>query len=56
MIFRLAPEFDPCDSSPCHGFARCSPNIEQNTYECKCNSGFIGDGVRRCDGKARLIV
>ncbi|CAF3615117.1 unnamed protein product [Adineta steineri] len=44
-----APKFDPCDSSPCHGFAQCIPNFEQNTHECKCNSGFLGDGVRRCD-------
>ena len=47
----LAPKFDPCDSSPCHGFAQCLPNFDQNTFECKCNPGFIGDGIRRCDGK-----
>ena len=46
-----APKFDPCDSSPCHGYAQCIPNFEQNTYECRCNPGFLGDGVRRCDGK-----
>lgn len=51
----LAPKFDPCDSSPCHGYAQCIPNFEQNSYECKCNPGFLGDGVRRCDGKISLI-
>jgi len=51
----LAPKFDPCDSSPCHGFAQCIPNFEQNSYECKCNSGFIGDGIRRCDGKNKIF-
>lgn len=48
-IGNQAPKYDPCDSSPCHAFAQCIPNFEQNSYECKCNSGFIGDGVRRCD-------
>ena len=55
MTSYLAPKFDPCDSSPCHGFAQCIPNLEQNLYECKCHSGFVGDGVRRCDGKKMLI-
>ncbi|UJR28460.1 hypothetical protein I4U23_009700 [Adineta vaga] len=44
-----APKYDPCDSSPCHAYAQCIPNFEKNTYECKCNSGFLGDGLRRCD-------
>jgi hypothetical protein len=55
LFIFLAPKYDPCDSSPCHGFAQCIPNFEQNSYECKCNSGFIGDGIRRCDGKNEIL-
>lgn len=48
----LVPRFDPCDSAPCHGYAQCIPNFEQNSFECRCKSGFLGDGVRRCDGES----
>jgi hypothetical protein len=54
--FLLAPKYDPCDSAPCHGFAQCIPNFEQNTHDCKCNAGFLGDGVRRCDGKYQNLI
>ncbi|CAF1294100.1 unnamed protein product, partial [Didymodactylos carnosus] len=51
-----APRNDPCDSTPCHGFAQCQPDYEKETYQCKCNPGFAGDGIRYCDDINECLI
>ena len=50
-VFSSSPsDVDECSipNSPCHVYAECTDT--PGAYECKCRSGFIGDGLF-CEGK-----
>ena len=39
---------DACQSKPCHKNATCKMDFKDNTFLCKCNKDFEGDGRISC--------
>lgn len=44
-IGELSPQLSgPCVGNRCSQDAICIPDMQSETYKCKCNKGFVGDG------------
>ena len=44
---------DPCANHNCHAYASCVP--QGYRYQCRCNKGYVGNGVD-CKGKDLRIL
>jgi hypothetical protein len=55
---------DPCVNNKCHSMAKCVAQNASFGYECKCNDGYVGDGIHcqkfvprnYCDGPTTCVT